>query len=396
VVTVTEAGRRAAGRLRTDASIPSRAVVSGAAHAVPPVMRQDALWDGYFAEHYADNPLAARVWRTAGIERRHGVVDPTVEDISGLGTGARMERFVAEAMPLGSDAVASALSSSGVAAADVGLFAVVSCTGYATPGLDILLARDLGMDSAVQRLFIGHMGCYAALPGLGAVSDFVVARRRPAVLLCLELTSLHVQPPSPTSRSSSPTPADLQQMVAHALFSDAAAALVLRPSATASTADGLEVTPPPGAVPTSGLAVVDVVARTDASTSDLMTWDVTDLGFRMGLSPKVPDVLSRHVLGVVTALLGHHGLAIEDVAGWAVHPGGRRILEVAQERLGLSDDAMAPSYEVLREYGNCSSATVLLVLERLRQTQPLAPGDPVVAMAFGPGLTLYAALLRAT
>jgi predicted naringenin-chalcone synthase len=307
-----------------------------------------------------------------------------------------MERFVAEAMPLGSDAVASALSSSGVAAADVGLFAVVSCTGYATPGLDILLARDLGMDSAVQRLFIGHMGCYAALPGLGAVSDFVVARRRPAVLLCLELTSLHVQPPSPTSRSASPTPADLQQMVAHALFSDAAAAVVLRPSATASTVDGLEVTSPPGAVPTSGLAVVDVVARTDASTSDLMTWDVTDLGFRMGLSPKVPDVLSRHVLGVVTALLGHHGLAIEDVAGWAVHPGGRRILEVAQERLGLSDEAMAPSYEVLREYGNCSSATVLLVLERMRHTRPLAPGDPVVAMAFGPGLTLYAALLRAT
>jgi len=394
-VTVTEPGRRSAGRLRAGTATACRAVVSGAAHAVPSVMRQDALWDGYFAEHYADNPLAARVWRTAGIERRHGVVDPTVEDISGLGTGARMERFVAEAMPLGAHAVASALSSSGVAAADVGLFAVVSCTGYATPGLDILLARDLGMDTAVQRLFIGHMGCYAALPGLGAASDFVVARRRPAVLLCLELTSLHVQPPSATSRSSSPTPADLQQMVAHALFSDAAAAVVLRPSATASTVDELEVTSSLGVVPTSGLAVVDVVARTDASTSDLMTWDVTDLGFRMGLSPKVPDVLSRHVLGVVTALLGHHGLAIEDVAGWAVHPGGRRILEVAQERLGLTDDAMAPSYDVLRDYGNCSSATVLLVLERLRQTQPLAPGAPVVAMAFGPGLTLYAALLRA-
>lgn len=394
-MTVTEPGRRPAGHLDRDEPAPCRAVVSGAAHAVPPVMRQDALWDGYFAEHYADNPLAARVWRTAGIDRRHGVVDPTVEDLSGLGTGARMERFVAEAMPLGAHAVASALSSSGVAAADIGLFAVVSCTGYATPGLDILLARDLGMDAGLQRLFIGHMGCYAALPGLGAVSDYVVARRRPAVLLCLELTSLHVQPPSPTSRSSSPTPADLQQMVAHALFSDAAACVVLRPSATASTVDGLEVRSAPGAVPTSGLAVVDVAARTDASTSDLMTWDVTDLGFRMGLSPKVPDVLSRHVLGVVTALLGHHGLAVEDVAGWAVHPGGRRILEVAQERLGLSDTAMAPSYAVLREHGNCSSATVLLVLERLRQTQPLAAGDPVVALAFGPGLTLYAALLLA-
>jgi predicted naringenin-chalcone synthase len=140
--------------------------------------------------------------------------------------------------------------------------------------------------------------------------------------------------------------------------------------------------------------VVDVVARTDVSTSELMTWDVTDLGFRMGLSPKVPDVLAQHVLGVVTGLLGRNGLAVEDVAGWAVHPGGRRILEVAQERLSLPDAALRASYDVLRDYGNCSSATVLLVLEQLRHSQPLAPGDPVVAMAFGPGLTLYATLLR--
>jgi len=390
VVTVTEPGRRTAGSPDPAAPGRGRAVVSGAAHAVPAVMRQDALWDGYFAEHYANNPLAARVWRTAGIERRHGVVDPTVEDLSGVGTGARMERFVAEATPLGARAVSAALAEAGVAAADVGLFAVVSCTGYATPGLDILLARDLGMDPGVQRLVIGHMGCYAALPGLGAVSDFVVAHRRPAVLLCLELTSLHVQPPSETSRSATPTPADLQQMVAHALFSDAAAAVVVRPAATSEGGhDGT------AAAPTSGLEVVDVVACTDPSTSDLMTWDVTDLGFRMGLSPKVPDVLSQHVLGLVDGLLGAHGLGIDDVAGWAVHPGGRRILEVAQERLGLDVAALAPSYEVLREHGNCSSATVLLVLEQLRQTEPLAPGDPVVAMAFGPGLTLYAALLRA-
>jgi predicted naringenin-chalcone synthase len=372
-------------------------------------MAQDELWRGYFAEHYADNPLAERVWHNAGIERRHGVVDPTVEDISGLGTAARMERFVQEAMPLGHKAVAAALTSAGLPPEGVGLFGVVSCTGYATPGLDILLARDLGMHPDVQRLVVGHMGCYAALPGLGAVSDFAVARRRPAVLLCLELTSLHVQPPSATSRTSSPTEQDVQQMVAHALVSDAASAVVVEPSgitgseghtrgpvaasATADRAVDLRdrvVTRPP-----SGLEVVDVVARTDATTSDLMTWDVTDLGFRMGLSPRGPDVLARHVLGVVTALLGRNGLALDDVEAWAVHPGGRRILEVAQERLGLPDAAMRASYQVLRDYGNCSSATVLLVLEHLRRTHELAPGDPVVAMAFGPGLTLYATLLRA-
>jgi predicted naringenin-chalcone synthase len=355
-------------------------------------MTQDDLWEGYFSEHYANNPLAKRLWRNAGIRRRHGVVDPTVEDVSCLGTGARMERYVQEAMPLGHRAVEAALTASGLRAEDVGLFGVVSCTGYATPGLDILLARDLGMDSDVQRLVVGHMGCYAAIPGLGAVSDFAVARSRPAVLLCLELTSLHVQPPSATSRTSSPTQQDVQQMVAHALFSDAASAVVVEPAEESRPAHR-----PVGVrnIPAHGLEIVDVVARTDASTSELMTWDVTDLGFRMGLSPHVPDVLSRHVLGVVTALLGSNGLAIDDVAAWAVHPGGRRILEVAQERLGLGDAAMRASYDVLREYGNCSSATVLLVLEQLQSGGSLAPGDPVVAMAFGPGLTLYATLLRA-
>jgi len=347
----------------------------GRGSALPPPMDQQGLWDGYFREHYADDRIARKVWQHSGIRTRRGVVDPTQEDISSWGTGARMQRFLSEALPLGKEAVGAALADAGLDPADVGLFGVVSCTGYVTPGLDILLARDLGMTSAVQRLHIGHMGCYAALPGLGAVSDFTAARGRPSVLLCLELTSLHVQPSTQTARSGSPTSDDLQQMVAHALFSDAAAAVVLQPD-----------------VP--GLEVVDVVARTDVGTSDHMTWDVTDLGFKMGLSPAVPKVLARHARPVVEELLGRHGIAVEDVTGWAVHPGGRKIVEVVGEVLDLSEEQLAPSYDVLRDVGNCSSATVLLVLDRLQQTRELVAGDTVVAMAFGPGLTLYAALLR--
>ena len=366
--------------MTTPSTAVSPAVVTGRARALPPPMSQQRLWDGYFRDHYADARLARKVWEHSAIETRRGVVDPTSEDISSWGTGARMQRFVAEAMPLGKEAVGAALADAGLDPADVGLFTVVSCTGYATPGLDILLARDLGMADSVQRLHVGHMGCYAALPGLGATADFVAARRRPAVMLCLELTSLHVQPSTETGRSGSPTPEDLQQMVAHALFSDAAAAVVLEPDASPRT---------------GGLAVVDTVARTDASTADHMTWDVTDLGFKMGLSPAVPDVLARHAAPVVEELLTRNGLTVDDVAGWAVHPGGRKIVEVVGEVLGLPEEHLAPSYDVLRDVGNCSSATVLLVLERLQQTRELPPGSPVVAMAFGPGLTLYATLLRA-
>jgi len=355
------------------------ASLTGQGHALPPPMDQQALWDGYFRDHYADNRIARKVWQHSGITTRRGVVDPSAEDISGWGTGDRMRRFVAEALPLGKEAVSGALADADLDPADVGLFSVVSCTGYATPGLDILLSRDLGMTDDVQRLHIGHMGCYAALPGLGAVSDFTTARSKPSVLLCVELTSLHVQPTTETARAGEPTNDDLQQMVAHALFSDAAAAVVLQPGD-----EGRE----------DGWEVVDTVARTDVSTSDHMTWDVTDLGFKMGLSPKVPDVLAKHARPVVEELLGRHGVAVEEVAGWAVHPGGRRIVEVVGEVLDLTEEDLAPSYDVLRDVGNCSSSTVLLVLERLRQAGTVPPGGLVVAMAFGPGLTLYATLLR--
>jgi predicted naringenin-chalcone synthase len=113
-----------------------------------------------------------------------------------------MRRYLAEGLPLGKEAVGAALVDAGLRADEVGLLAVISCTGYATPGLDIHVAADLGMAADVQRLIVGHMGCYAAIPGLGAVADYVVARGRPAVALCLELTSLHLQPPTRTGGST--------------------------------------------------------------------------------------------------------------------------------------------------------------------------------------------------
>jgi predicted naringenin-chalcone synthase len=336
------------------------AVLTGAGAALPTTLDQQAAWDGFFARHYDGVRAAERIFMGAGVRRRHAVANPLDEDLSGWGTGARMARFIEEALPLGKQAVAGALDAAGLAPGDVGLFAVATCTGYATPGLDIRLASDLGMPSGLQRLLVGHMGCYAAIPGLAAVGDFVTARARPAVLLCCELTSLHVQPAQ----------RDLEQVVAHALFSDAAAAVVVEPGAR------------------RGHRLAGIVARTDASTADHMTWDVTDLGFRMGLSPRVPDVLSRHVGDVVDELLTAAGLRIEDVAGWAVHPGGPRIIDVVRDELGLAEEQVGASRRILAEHGNCSSATVLLVLQELADVD-----GPIVAMAFGPGLTLYAALL---
>jgi predicted naringenin-chalcone synthase len=342
------------------------AVVTGQGSAFPTQLDQQTIWDTVFARHHGHDRVARRIFLGSGVTTRHTVLDPRVEDVSGWSTGARMRRYETEAPPLGRAAVAAALADAGLRPDEVGLFVVASCTGYATPGVDIRIAHELGMATDVRRLVVGHMGCYAAIPALGAATDFVRARGRPAVVLCLELTSLHHQP--------APDERDLEQIVVHALFGDAAAAIVLEPDAP------------------TGLAVLDTTAVTAPASAELMTWDVTDHGFRMGLSPKVPDVLADHVVDATRTLLGPHALGVDDVAGWAVHPGGPRIVEVVSERLGLDATAVASSLAVLADHGNCSSATVLLIVQRLRDR--LRPGDPVVAMAFGPGLTLCSALLQ--
>ena len=339
--------------------------IAGIASVFPPALGQQEAWDGYFSTHFSNSRLARRVWRTAGIEQRHAAVDPRIEDLSCATTGARMARFADIALPLARDAVSECLKRSNLAPTDVELFTVVSCTGYATPGLDILVARDLGMSSTVQRLHIGHMGCYAALPALSTLADAATARNKVGVMVCVELTSLHVQPPTD----------DIEQIVAHALFSDAAAAAAVVP-------DG------------PGLEVLDVVARTDSTTADHMSWDVTDHGFRMRLSPKVPSVLDRHVLAMTTELLQRHQLTIADVDHWAIHPGGPKIVQTVASRLGLSNNQVAASTDTLRTHGNCSSATLLVVLQELLEREHPDNGQHIVAMAFGPGLTLYAALLR--
>jgi alkylresorcinol/alkylpyrone synthase len=341
------------------------AVVAGLGSAVPTAVSQEDLWEGFFGEHYRGNRLAERLWHRSGVATRHGVAIPWKEDVREWGTAARIERFVEEAVPLGREALERCLDDARVRPDQVDALTVATCTGYATPGLDILLARELGLRQETQRLHVGHMGCYAALPALATLADAASARTMTGLLLCLELSSLHVQEDSH----------EVDQIIAHSLFADAAAAVAVRPAG-------------------AGLEVVDVAARTDVESAGLMTWDVTDRGFRMGLAQEIPRVLERHAGPLVEALLARHDLTPKDVAGWAIHPGGPRILEAMAAPLGISDEELEVSRSVLRDFGNCSSPTVLLVLHRLLQQHALHHGDAVVCLAFGPGLTLYAALLR--
>jgi predicted naringenin-chalcone synthase len=346
------------------------ATVTAIASAFPPPVGQAELWDGFFAVHYGDRRAARLSFLAAGIQERHAVVDPRDEDISRASTGSRMERYLAEAMPLGKEALSLALERSCLAADEVGLLAVVSCTGYVTPGIDVRLARDLSMSPDLKRIFIGHVGCHAALPAMEMVRHYVAAEQRAAVLLCLELPSLHLQPPSSA----------LQDVVVHSLFSDAASAAVIQPRAMHSGA----------------LAIIDGASVTDAAFADEMTWTITDFGFKMTLSRHVPEVLAEFVGPLVDRLLEANDLSRGAIGAWAVHPGGPRVLDVIAQRLGLAERDLEVSRTALAMHGNCSSATILIVLEELLAARNLAGGEYVVALAFGPGLTLFATLLQMT
>jgi predicted naringenin-chalcone synthase len=341
-------------------------MITGAASAFPESARQSELFEGFFAAHFGNRRAAAAAFAGSGVQTRHAVANPLVEDISSWSTARRMERYAIDALPLGRDALTDALANAGLAPDDVGLLVVVSCTGYATPGIDVQLARELKMADSLQRVLIGHVGCHAALPALASVADYVTAHRRPAALLCLELPSLHLQPAT----------TDLDQIVSHALFSDAAAALVIEPSGG------------PGA-----LEIVEVAARSDTDAAEQMTWVVTDQGFRMTISRRVPDVLAVAIPPLLDDLLASSDLTPGQIDGWAVHPGGPRILDTVEAALDLAPAALVPSRRVLSEHGNCSSATVLTVLEAVRG-QTTAADQHLVALAFGPGLTAYATLLR--
>lgn len=355
------------------------AVLAGVGSALPKKISSEDFWDGFYCpfygrgEHRAER-RAELIFRSMGVESRHCAVDPTIEDVASWTTAERLGRFAYEAPPLGKRAVKRALEDAGIGPGEVDELVVATCTGYEAPGLDLRVAQDTGMRNDVGRTHIGHMGCYAALPAL-KVADAFAGRGRITVVLCLELTSLHIQPFSGDQHL------EKEQMVSHALFADAASAAVLVPDVSRVRED-------------NKLRVSGFESVTDHSSAALMTWEITDMGFRMGLSADVPKALSRHVSGLIETLLAPAGLKTSDVTSWAVHPGGPEILDIVEQQLGIPESLMTPSWDVLRNYGNCSSATVLLILEHLLQAKyPSAPGEALVAIAFGPGLSAHAALL---
>ena len=231
---------------------------------------------------------------------------------------------------------------------------VASCTGFTAPGLDFQIMRELGLAETVERTIVGFMGCFAAVNALKLARHIVRSEPGAKVLVVnLELSTLHLQEQW-----------ELEKMLSFLLFGDGCAACLV------------------SAEPV-GIALERFQATVIPRSAELITWHIRDQGFDMHLSGQVPGRIRRWLKEHGTSLLGNH--AANDVALWAVHAGGRSILDAVQQGLSLPPEALRHSRDVLREFGNMSSATLMFVLDRILQTTGSGDG---MAMAFGPGLTV--------
>jgi predicted naringenin-chalcone synthase len=353
--------------------------------AVPSHELSQPVLRDWFAEQEGIDRLSARLIRavfdSSAIERRHTVIAGLAEPQEGLfsdaegslrspGTRERNDLYRREAPALAAASASDALRRAGIAPAEVTHVVTVSCTGLFAPGPDFRLVRDLGIPSTVERFHLGFVGCAAAFPGLRAAHH--ICRSQPdavVLVVCVELCSLHI-------RSST----DPEQIVASAVFADGAAAAVVSSGARAAEGPRLEI----------GTFSTTITSEGEAD----MDWSVGDHGFEMKLSAEVPRIVGREVRGAFAHAFGDDVAPVDAAEAWAVHPGGRSVLDRVQQGLELPEDVLDHSRAVLREYGNMSSATVLFILQRILDDEALAEGARVAGMAFGPGLTVETATFR--
>lgn len=318
--------------------------------------------------------LFRRMARLSAIEHRYSFVEPIASNGAGWtdrdgmyvrgqfpSTARRMQAFEQFAPKLAATAL-DRLELTDAERRGITHVIVTCCTGLYAPGLDFDIIRHLGLSTSVQRTFIGFMGCYAAINAL-KTADYIVRAEPTAkvLVLNLELCTLHMQ-----------ETADLEQILSFLLFADGCAACVV------------------GAEP-RGLAIDSFLAVTLSDTSHLITWRIRDGGFDMQLSGQVPVEIRRTLKEAGREVTrGREPLSLDL---WAVHPGGRTVLDAVEQGLELPPEALRFSRDVLARFGNMSSATVMFVLQQVMQAAQ--SGQQGCAMSFGPGVTAETMLFHA-
>ncbi|HEY0522841.1 MAG TPA: type III polyketide synthase [Stellaceae bacterium] len=322
--------------------------------------------------------LFARMAERAEIEHRYSFFEPDSDperlDAGGFyrrgvfpDTAARMRFFETHAFDLARDAIdrldpLGSGDGGGGGRGAVTHVIVTCCTGFAAPGLDLQIVGHLGLDGSVERTIVGFMGCYAAMNGLKLARHIVRSEPETArvLMLNLELCTLHLQEID-----------DLETVLSFLIFADGCAASLITAEPT-------------------GIALDGFASSVLADSADQITWRIGRGGFDMHLSGQVPATIGRELPRQIGAVLGNR--AVSDIDLWAIHPGGRTVLDAVERALDVEPQALRTSRGVLRDYGNMSSATIMFVLKRMLE-DPSAAGEGC-AMAFGPGLTVEAMRFR--
>lgn len=318
-----------------------------------------------------------RIYQGTMIERRHSVIDdygkpyaehtffsPTPDLLPEPTVARRNDQFVEWANRLSVEAADRLLSARvDVDRSTITHLITVSCTGFSAPGFDYHLVTTLGLSERVHRYHIGFMGCYAGFPAMKLAHTICTADPTARVMIVdVELCTLHFQfKPEPDT------------MVANALFADGAAAAYVSADQPAAGS--------------AALRLDGFFTRLLAQSDSAMTWRLGDVAFDMRLSTYVPRLIKGAIADIVRDTMAEN----TDVRWWAVHPGGRAILDRVAGVLELPPEALSDSFAVLRDYGNMSSATIFFVLRRLLQR---AESGAVFAVAFGPGLTVESARMH--
>jgi len=306
----------------------------------------------------------ASLFANSGIETRY-VCEPPEWYLQARGWEERTTSFQSHALALLEEATLKAIAAADISLQDIAAVVTNTITGLAIPSLEARLINRLPFSRHVERLPIFGLGCGGGVGGLArAVRMAQTMPGRHVLFLTVDLCSL-------CARGND---ASVANFVSIALFGDGAAAVVLR-----NTQGG------DGAL-AQGPRIKAVGEYCWPSTEHIMGWDIKSDGFGVVLSPELPSLLRRELRPAVDDFLSRNGLERDDIKGFLLHPGGRRVLDTAQDVLGLSKHDLAHSWEVLREYGNMSSATALFILERGLRTHS---GGPKLLAAFGPGFSAY-------
>lgn len=312
---------------------------------------------------WADRPDVLRrlpaLFANCGVEGRHFALP--LERYLELETfGQFNDEWIRCALDLGEEAVRSALDRAGLRPQDVDAIYFSTVTGLAAPSLDARLANRIPFRPDIRRIPMFGLGCVAGAAAVSRAADFVRGTRDGvALVLAVELCSLTWQ------RSDH----SLAHVISTGLFGDGATCAVVVGDQRAA----------------AGPRIVDTRSVFYPDTEDVMGWRISEHGFHLILSPSVPTVARERLGPDVHRFLGDHGLTCRQIGSWVCHPGGPKVLAAARDSLGITDDDLALSWESLRNAGNLSSASVLLILERTLQKRRPEPGTRGVMLAMGPG-----------